>query len=309
MIFQLLKELAPFPSCGIVTVTILSCVLFGIQTFFNLTQAGLSVGASVFLNGHIYRLLTYSFYHQTSAQLLFNIAALLFLCSSLEKGFGTVRFLLLFPVLSTTTGLFYSLEDLLQYGGDEQEADGLLPAVLACVTLTTTRTKVSKGFLCGISFPSMALPWILLILAWFAPRSRMPCNITAILVGWVHGKGWFSLLEVSEAKAGALEKMLPFRLLRRMSGATFVPASMKERRKTVLPQINPTPGSYPVQAYAPLSTLNAVHSTGRFHEGWPSVSSLSAAPEPAPELRTDLWNGPVDCTESHFGHSSKELRL
>lgn len=309
MIFQLLKELAPFPSCGIVTVTILSCVLFGIQTFFNWTQAGLSVGASVFLNGHIYRLLTYSFYHQTSAQLLFNIAALLFLCSSLEKGFGTVRFLLLFPVLSTTTGLFYSLEDLLQYGGDEQEADGLLPAVLACVTLTTTRTKVSKGFLCGISFPSMALPWILLILAWFAPRSRMPCNITAILVGWVHGKGWFSLLEVSEAKAGALEKTLPFRLLRRMSGATFVPASMKERRKTVLPQINPTPGSYPVQAYAPLSTLNAVHSTGRFHEGWPSVSSVSAAPEPAPELRTDLWNGPVDCTESHFGHSSKELRL
>lgn len=282
MIFQILKELAPFPSCGTVTVMILSCVLFGIQTFFNLTQAGFGVGASVFLNGHIYRLLTYSFYHQTSAQLLVDIAALLFLCSSLEKGFGTVRFLLLFPVLSTTTGLFYSLEDLLQYGGDEQEADGLLPAVLACVTLTTTRTKVSKGFLCGISFPSMALPWILLILAWFAPRSRMPCNIMAILVGWMHGKGWFSLLEVSEAKAGALEKTLPFRLLRRMSGVMFVPASIKERRKTILPQINPTPGSYPVQAYAPLSSLNAVDSTASFHEGWPSVSSWSAAPEPAP---------------------------
>lgn len=284
MIFQILKELAPFPSCGIVTVIISSCVLFGIQTFFNLTQAGLSVGASVFLNGHIYRLLTYSFNHQTCAQLLFNIAALLFLCSSLEKGFGTVRFLLLFPVLSITTGLFYSLEDLLHGADEQEEVDGLLPAVLACVTLTTTRTRVSKGFLCGISFPSMALPWILLILAWFAPGSRMPCNIMAILVGWMHGKGWFSLLEVSEAKAGALEKTLPFRLLRRMSGVMFVPASIKERRKTILPQINPTPGSYPVQAYAPLSSLNAVDSTARLHDGWPSVSSVSAAPEAAPEL-------------------------
>lgn len=281
MIFQLLKELAPFPSCGVVTVMILSCVLFGVQTFFDLTQAGLSVGASVFLNGHVSRLLTYSFYHQTSGQLLFNIAALLFLCSSLEKGFGTVRFLLVFPVLSTTTGLFYSLEELL-HGADGQEAHGLLPAVLACVTLTTTRTKVSKGFLCGMSFPSVALPWILLLLACFAPGSRTPCNIMAVLVGWVYGKGWFSPLEVSEAKAGALEKTLPFRLLRRMSGVLFVPAATQERRKAVLPQIDPTPGSYPLQAYAPPSSLSAVG----FHEGWPSASSQSAAPEPepAPEL-------------------------
>lgn len=282
------QDLAPVPSCGILMVIILSCVLFGSQTFFNWTQGDLSVGASVFLNGHIHRFVTYSFYHQTSAQLIFNIVALVFLCGSLEKGFGTVRFLFLFPVLATTIGLFYSLEDLLQGGSEHNETEGLLPAVLACVTLTTTHTKVTKGFLCGISFPTMALPWILLIIASFAPRSRLPCNIMAIVVGWMHGKGWFSLIELSEAKAGTLEKMLPFRLLRRISGVMFVPVSIEERRKIILPQINPTPGSYPVQAYAPLSSLNAVNSTARFHEGWPNVANLSAPPKPPPELSLEV---------------------
>lgn len=284
MILQLFKDLAPVPSCGILLVVILSCVLFGIQTFFNLTQGALSVGASVFLNGRIHKLVTYSFYHQTSAQLLLNIVALVFLCGSLEKGLGTVRFLFFFSVLSTTTGLSYSLGDLLRGGNEQNEVEGLLPAVLACVTLTTTHTKVTKGFLCGISFPAMALPWILLIIASFAPRSSLPCNIIAIPVGWIYGKGWFSHLELSEAKAGILEKTMPFRLLRRIGGVMFVPASTEERRKAILPQINPTPGSYPVQAYAPLSSINAADSNARVHEGWPNVTTIFAAPKPPPQL-------------------------
>lgn len=286
MIFHLLKDLAPVPSCGILMVVILSCVLFGIQTFFNVTRGALSVGASVFLNGRVHKLLTYSFYHQTSAQLLLNIVALVFLCGGLEKSFGTVRFLFLFSALSTTTGLFYSLGDLVRGGSEQNETEGLFPAVLACVTLTTTHTKVTNGFLCGISFPAVALPWILLIIASFAPRGRLLCNIIAILLGWIHGKGWFSHLEFSEAKAGVLEKTMPVRLLRRVCGVMFVPASAEERRKTILPQINPTPGSYPVQAYAPLSSLNAVDSNARFHEGWPNATSIYAAPTPPPELNT-----------------------
>lgn len=284
MILKLLKDLFPVPSCGILMVVVLSCVLFGIQTFFNVTPVALSVGASVFLKGRIHKLVTYSFYHQTSAQLLLNIVALVFLCGSLEKGFGTVRFLFLFSALSTTTGLFYSLEDLLRGGSGQNEAEGLLPAVLACVALTTTHTKVTKGFLCGISFPAMALPWIILIIASFAPRSSLPCNIIAILVGWIYGKGWFSHLDFLEAKAGILEKTMPFRFLRRIGGVMFVPVSTEERRKTILPQISPTAGSYPVQAYAPLSSLNAFDSNARFHEGWPNATSISAAPKPIPGL-------------------------
>lgn len=284
MILQLVKDLAPVPSCGILALVVLSCVLFALPACFHVSPAAFSVDASVFSNGRIHKLLTYSCSHQTSAQLLVNIAALVSLCGSLEKGFGTVRFLFFFAGFSAATGLFYSLQDLLRGGGEQNEAEGLLPAILACVTLTTTHTKVAKGFLCGISFPAMALPWMLLIIASFLPRSSLPCNIIATLLGWMHGKGWFSHLQLSEAKAGVLEKTMPFRLLRGIGGVMFVPASTEERRKTILPQINPTPGSYPVQSYAPLSSLNAVDSDASFHEGWPNATSISAGPKPPPEL-------------------------
>lgn len=301
MVLPFLKGSAPVPSCGILTVVILSCVLFGVQNFLGSTPGILSVGASVFFTGRVHGLVAYSFYHQTPAQLCLSLVALVFLCGSLEKGFGTVRFLFSFSVLSTTTGLLYSLEDLLLGGGQWTDAEGLIPAVLACVTLTITHTKVTKGFLCGISFPRVALPWVLLAIASFAPRSRLPCNITAVLVGWMHGKGWFSLVDLSEAKAGVLEKMTPFRLLRRIGGVTFVPASAEERRRTILPQIKPTPGSYPVQAYAPLSSLDGVDSTARFYEGWPNGTGFPAPPKPPSELKRQEDRCLDEVSNSAFG--------
>lgn len=282
MIFQVFKDLVPVLTSGILTVVLLSCVLFCIQTYVDLTEGVFSVGATVFLNGHLHRLFTYPFYHKTSAQLLLNITALVFLSGSLEKGVGTVRFLMLFLLLSTTTGLFYSFLDLLLQGdgsSSQSHTEGLVPVALACVALTTMHTKMTKGFLCGVSFPTMALPWVLLIITTaLIPHTVLPCNIIAILVGWMYGKGWFSRLDVSEARAGALEKMMPFRLLRSIRGVRFVPASTEERRKTLLPQINPTPGSYPVQAYAPLSSINTA---ANIHEGWSnSTSALSSATPP-----------------------------
>lgn len=279
VMFQVIKDVAPVPTCGVLTLALLACVSFGIQTYFSFTLGAFSVGASVFQNGHLHRLLTYPFYHRYFPQLLLNIAALAFLSGSLEKGFGTVRFLFLFLLLSTTTGLFYSLLDLLQ--DDNSHTEGFLPVALACVGLTTMHTKMTKGFLCGVSFPTMALPWVLLIITTaLVPHSVLPCNILAVLVGWMYGKGWFSFVDLSEARAGLLEKMMPFRLLRSISGVMFVPASTEERRKTLLPQINPTPGSYPVQAYAPTSSINTADTTGKSYEGWPNASSALSSPTP-----------------------------
>ncbi|XP_059194663.1 rhomboid domain-containing protein 2 [Centropristis striata] len=279
MILQVIKDVVPVPTSGILTVVLLSIVLFGIQTYFSFTQGVLSVGSTVFQDGHLHRLLTYPFYHKTSAQLLLNITALVFLSGSLEKGVGTVRFMFLFLLLSTTTGFFYSFLDLMQSASSSQSpAEGLVPVVLACVALTTMHTKMTKGFLCGVSFPTMALPWVLLIVTTaLIPHCVLPCNIIGILVGWMYGKGLFSLLDMSEARAGALEKMMPFRLLRSIRGVKFVPASTEERRKTLLPQINPTPGSYPVQAYAPLSSINTAANT---YQGWPDSTSSLSSPTP-----------------------------
>ncbi|XP_075946221.1 rhomboid domain-containing protein 2 [Anarhichas minor] len=281
MILQVFKDVVPVLTSGILIVVLLSCVLFGIQTYFNFTQGVFSVGATVFQNGHLHRLLTYPFYHKTSAQLLLNITALVFLSGSLEKGVGTVRFLFLFFLLSTTTGLFYSFLDLLQSdSGSQSHTEGLVPVTLACVALTTMHTKMTKGFLCGVSFPAMALPWVLLIITTaLVPHSVLPCNIIGILVGWMYGKGWLSLLNMSEARAGALEKTMPFRLLRSIRGVKFVPASTEERRKTLLPRINPTPGSYPVQAYAPLPSVGTANRAD-VYKGWPKSTSALSGPTP-----------------------------
>lgn len=283
MMVEVIKDVVPVLSSGVLTVIILSCVLFGIQTSLNLTQGVFSIGASVFQNGHLYSILMYPFYHQTLAQLLLNIAALVFLSGSLEKGVGTVRFLYLFLLLSSTIGLFYSFLDLLQEeDGFQGHTEGLVPVTLASVAVTTMHTKMTKAFLCGVSFPTMALPWVFLIITTaLVPHCVLPCNVIAILVGVMYGKGWVSFLVVSEAKAGVLEKMLPFRLFRSISGSMFVPASTEDRRKTLLPQINPTPGSYPVQAYAPSPTINTAAVN---YEGWPQQTSAMSSPTPPPSL-------------------------
>lgn len=271
MLLQILKEVAPTPTSGILTMVFASCLLFGIQESCKLTQGIFSVDASVYENGHVHRLFLYPFYHKTGFQLLLSITAFVFLSGSLERGFGTVRFLVMFFLLSTTSGLAYALVDLLQ--GTTNQTEGLLSTALACMALTTMHTRMTKGFLCGVSFPTLALPWLFLIISTILiPNAVLPCNIVAILTGWMYGRGWFSLVQMTETRASALEKTRPFRFLRSISSTMFVPASTEERRKTLLPHISATPGSYPVQAYAPASSLGPQNSIAVSHEGWPSHS-------------------------------------
>lgn len=302
MMVEVIKDVVPVLTSGVLTVIILSCVLFGIQTFLNLTQGIFSIGASVFQNGHLYSILMYPFYHQTFAQLLLNITALVFLSGSLEKGVGTVRFLFLFLLLSSTIGLFYSFLDLLQEDGFQGHTEGLVPVTLASVAITTMHTKMTKAFLCGVSFPTMALPWVFLIITTaLVPHCVLPCNVIAILVGVMYGKGWVSFLDVSEAKAGVLEKMLPFRLFRSISGNMFVPASTEDRRKTLLPQISPTPGSYPVQTYTPLPTVNTAAVN---YEGWPHQMSATSSPTPPSNLHGHVaGHSFVHFSQQSLGHS------
>ncbi|XP_029950948.1 rhomboid domain-containing protein 2-like [Salarias fasciatus] len=296
-ILRVFKDV-PVPSIGILTVAFLSCFLFGIQTSLNFSPGVFSIGGSVFLKGHLHILFLFPFYHRTSTQLLLSLAALAFLSSSLEKGIGTVRFMFVFLLLSSTTGLFYSFLDLLQEDTYKAHAEGLVPVTLACVALTTMHTKMTKGFLCGVSFPTMALPWVFLIITTaLVPHSVLPCNVISIIVGWVYGKGWLSLLDLSEARAGVLEKMMPFRCLRSIRGVVFIPANIEERRKTLLPQINPTPGSYPVQAYAPVSSVDSIPTRPVMYEGWTSAMS---SPTPPLNLHAHVSSHSAQHDHGHF---------
>lgn len=303
MLLKVLNEVSPKLSSGILTVTFASCLLFGIQEYFHTPSGMVSVGASVFESGHVHRLFLYPFYHRTFPQLVLSIIAFVFLSGSLERGFGTVRFLVMFFLLSTTTGLAYAFLDFLQDTSNQTE--GLLSTALACVALTTMHTKMTKGFLCGVSFPTIALPWLLLIITTILiPNAVLPSNIIAILTGWMYGKGWFSLVQMTESRASVLEKMMPFRFLRSISTVMFVPASAEERRKTILPQISATPGTYPVQAYAPVSSLSPHGPVATSYDGWPSNQSILVnATAPVPPHGQAHGHSHSHYTGHNHGHS------
>eukprot|EP00063_Salmo_salar_P077748 XP_014052583.1 PREDICTED: uncharacterized protein LOC106603431 isoform X2 [Salmo salar] len=210
---------------GIVFVIIVSFVLFTVTTFFGLSEDVFSLGTTVFGNGHVHKLITYSFHHKTVTQLLLSIGVLGPLCGGIEKNVGTVRFLFMFLLLSISTGVLYSILGLLLFGASAQNQKNLA-SLLHTFSLTCT--------------------------------------------GETDGKGWLSLLDMSDARASVLDKKMPFRLLRNI-GVLYVPASIEARRKTVHPPIIPTPGSYPVQAYAPVSStsnLQATETTPKTFEGW-----------------------------------------
>ncbi|KAM9498045.1 rhomboid domain-containing protein 2 isoform 1-T1 [Salvelinus alpinus] len=257
---------------GIVSVIIVSFVLFIVTTFFGLSEDVFSLGMTVFGNGHVHKLITYSFHHKTVTQLLLSIGVLGPLCGGIEKNVGTVRFLFMFLLLSISTGVLYSILGLLLFGASAQnQVEGFIPVSLSLMCMATVHSRMVKGFLFGVTVPMLALPWLFLfIITLLVPHTVFLCNVIAIIAGGIYGKGWLSLLDMSDARASVLDKKMPFRLLRNI-GVLYVPASIEARRKTVHPPIIPTPGSYPVQAYAPVSStsnLQATETTPKTFEGW-----------------------------------------
>ncbi|XP_045076344.1 rhomboid domain-containing protein 2-like isoform X2 [Coregonus clupeaformis] len=178
----------------------------------------------------------------------------------------------MFLLLSISTGVLYTILGLLLFGASAQkQVEGFIPVSLSLMGMATVHSRKVKGFLFGVTVPMLALPWLFLfIITLLVPHTVFLCNAIAIIAGGIYGKGWLSLLDMSDARASVLDKKMPFRLLRNI-GVLYVPASTEERRKTVHPPIIPTPGSYPVQAYAPVSftsNLQATETTPKTFEGW-----------------------------------------
>uniref|UniRef100_A0A3P9A2C3 Peptidase S54 rhomboid domain-containing protein n=1 Tax=Esox lucius TaxID=8010 RepID=A0A3P9A2C3_ESOLU len=257
---------------GIVAVIIVSVVFFTVTTYFGLSKEVFSLGTTTFGSGDVHKLITYSFHHRTVTQLLLSIGVLVPLCGGIEKSLGTVRFLLIFLLLSISTGVLYTTLGLLLFGTSAQNlVEGLVPVSLSVMSMATVHSRMVKGFLFGVSVPMLALPWLfLLIVTILVPNTVFLCNVVAIIAGGVYGKGCLSRLDLSDTIGTILDRKLPFRLLKNI-GFLYVPASTVERRRTVHPPIIPTPGSYPVQAYAPVSSttsLQATEHTPKTYEGW-----------------------------------------
>ncbi|KAI1903539.1 hypothetical protein AGOR_G00028230 [Albula goreensis] len=261
---QWLKTLVPkfeFTS-GTLSAAAVSVILFITTKCFNISSDVFSLGTTVVVNGHVHKLITYSFFHKDLPQLVLGVVALLPFCSGLERSVGTVRFTYLLLLLSAWTGLAHVLLELLLFSpADRSHVQGFLPVSLALVGMSTVHSRMTKAMLLGVSVPTPTLPWILLLFTLLIPDTVFLCNAVAILVGATYGKGWFSLLDMSEARASVLDKKMPFRLLRMLVGARYIPASTEERRKTLDQLCTPPPGSYPVQAYAPASSVPPAQGT------------------------------------------------
>ncbi|KAI4878827.1 hypothetical protein NFI96_033303 [Prochilodus magdalenae] len=256
---------------GVLVTVLVSCALSFVASHLNVSEHVLRLESSLLLSGHVHKLLTYSFYHQDAGQLFLSVLVLVFFCSGLERGIGTVRFLHQLLLLSCCLGLLHVLLELLLYSPSSRSSvSGLIPVSLAVLGMVTISSRMRKALLLGVNVPTASFPWLLLLVTLFVPNTVFLCNVVAVVTGEMYGMGWFSLVQMSESKACVLEKKMPFRLLKKIPGVQFVPASAEERKKTLHAVCNPPPGSYPVQAYAP-APMSAPHAPGsppNGLEGW-----------------------------------------
>lgn len=135
----------------------------------------------------VHKLLTYSFHHKTMIQLLLSVGVVVPLGSNIEKSLGTVHFIFLFLLLSTITGVLYTILQLIVLDTSFQDqVEGLVPVSLALLSVTTMQSRMTKAFLFGVSVPTLALPWLfLMIISLLVPHTVFLCNIVAIATGWI----------------------------------------------------------------------------------------------------------------------------
>ncbi|XP_043106211.1 rhomboid domain-containing protein 2 [Puntigrus tetrazona] len=259
-------------TCGVAIVIVLSCVFSAIPYYLAVSEHFFSLESSAVISGHVYKLFTYFLYHKNMMLLFLSAIPMAFPCSGLERGIGTVRFLYRSLLLSLVCGLLHVLlESLLFSPSSRSSVNGLIPLALSVLGMMTINSAMRKAYIMGVSVPTASLPWIILvILTLFFPNTFFLCNVLAIITGMIHGKGWFSLLEMSESRASVLEKKFPFRLLKQIPGVQFIPSSTEERKKP-LDLTDAPPGSYPVQAYTPVNATNGqvIGSLPNTFDGWP----------------------------------------
>ncbi|KAL4660538.1 hypothetical protein GN956_G576 [Arapaima gigas] len=271
-------------TCGVVVTLAVSVLLFVLSTFFRVSSDVFSLDSSAILHGNVHKLFTYSFVHEDVVVLLLSSGVLVLFGGGLERSLGTVRFLHHLFLLPVCTGLLYTLLEVLLYNSvDQTPVQGLVPATLTLVGVATTHSLMQWGVLLGVRVPTASLPWVLSLVAYIVPGTTFLCNILAVAVGQIYGKGWVGILNLSETRASVLDKKMLFRLLKKLVWAIYLPASAEERRKILHPPCKPVPGSYPVQAYAPVAPglpLQTESGLLQMYEGWQHSSYAQVGHNP-----------------------------
>ncbi|XP_035169829.1 rhomboid domain-containing protein 2, partial [Oxyura jamaicensis] len=200
--------------------------------------------------GEVHRLLTYVFSYDDLMALSCGAVLVWYFAGSFEKNVGTAKhcFLtVLFAVLSALLHLL--LEAVVSRVAEVEEPKGFTPVAFAMLGVSTTRSRMKRTPFFGVRVPVVLVPWFLLCLAWFIPRSSLLGNICGLLVGEAYGLGYCFCLDIPESVSSALDRLFPFSLLKRVPGLKYIPGSSAERRASESIKLTPPPGAYPTQSY------------------------------------------------------------
>ncbi|KFO93190.1 Rhomboid domain-containing protein 2, partial [Buceros rhinoceros silvestris] len=198
----------------------------------------------------VHRLVTYIFIYEDLVSLACGAVIIWYFASSFEKNVGTVKHCFLTSTFAVLSALLYLLlEPVVSRVSAVEDAQGFTPVAFATLGVSTTRSRMRRTLVLGVRVPVVLVPWFMLCIVWFIPRSSLLSNLCGLLVGEAYGLGYCFCLDFPESVGSRLDRVFPFTLLRRIPGLKYIPGSLAERRAFESSRINPTPGTYPTQSY------------------------------------------------------------
>ncbi|XP_006277289.1 rhomboid domain-containing protein 2 [Alligator mississippiensis] len=257
--------------------------------------------------GEVHRLVTFIFVYEDLISLACGAVIVWYFAGSFEKNVGTVKHCFLTVAFAISSALLsLCLEAVFSQLSGVEDAKGFIPVAFAMFGVSTTRSRMRRALLFGFNVPVVLVPWIMLCMTWFIPRSSLLGNTCGLLVGVAYGLGYCFCLDLPESIVSRLDQKLPFCLLKRIPGLKYIPGSLAERRASQSKKINPVPGSYPTQSYycpspPALPTTQIQHPNAQSLESWHSYTpGYIHAPAP---YQTSTAFGEF-YIQNHFGASS-----
>ncbi|XP_041096837.1 rhomboid domain-containing protein 2, partial [Polyodon spathula] len=203
-VFRKVKSFLPVFEIASATavITVISIALFLTAACFNVDPRVFGLEHTAVADLRVYKLLTYTFLHADLPSLVCNIAILWYFGSELEKSVGTVKYCYLFVVFSVASGLLCLLLDYIVYGVEGSGViSGFTSVVFAMIGMSSTRSRMRRALLFGVSVPTVLAPWVLLLIAFVVPGTAFLCNVSGIVVGEIYGVGLCFILDLSESRA------------------------------------------------------------------------------------------------------------
>lgn len=132
----------------------------------------------------VHRLLTYIFSYDDVISLSCGAVLVWYFAGSFEKNVGTAKHCFLTVLFAVLSALLYLLlAAVVSRVVEVEDPRGFMPVAFAMLGVSTTRSRMRRALFLGVRVPVVLVPWFLLCVAWFIPRSSLLGNICGLLVG------------------------------------------------------------------------------------------------------------------------------